>query len=66
MNETVKATLMIEREKLSKRIRTQEAALASAQKRADLAEAKLRLLRPRLADIDAHLSDGGVNLRLVA
>lgn len=65
MNETVKTTLMIEREKISKRIRTQETALAGAQKRADLAEAKLRLLRPRLADIDAHLADSGVSLKLV-
>lgn len=62
MNDTVKTALLVERAKLSAKVQVQERCVAAAQKRLDAANAKLRILRPRLADIETHLAEGGVKL----
>lgn len=62
MNETVKSALFAERAKLATKVAAQERCATTAQQRLEAANAKLRLLRPRLADIEAHLTDAGIKL----
>ncbi len=65
MNDTVKNALLAERDKLIKKVVVQERSAANAQSRLDAANAKLRLMRPRVADIEAHLLDEGVDTKVV-
>lgn len=65
MNETVKAALLAERREAIFDLREREIEVGHAQRRLTTAEDRVPAARSRLADIESHLRDNGVDLAAV-
>lgn len=65
MNETVKAALLNERAEWLCGIRESEAAIARDESRVQMRRLDLEMQRGKLADIELHLRDNGVDLAAV-